>query len=184
MNRSRGRPRRETAGVSPDDILREALDLLRSAGIDGFTMRALAARMQLNPMTIYHHFGDRDGLISAMADRVYAGVSETPGGTVRARLESLLRAYHAEVLRHPDLTLLIFSRPPAFPSHARRITEDIARLLVDTGLTTEKSRLWVSILVDFTHGAAIATAMANRSGAAPSDDEEYDYGKVLAELMS
>ena len=167
-----------------DDMLIAALDLLGAAGVEGFTMRALAARLQVNPMTIYHHFGDRDGLIAAMADRVYAGIPAPATGTPRARIEALLRAYHAEVLHHPGLTLLIFSRPPVFPNQARRITDSIARLLVEAGLTAQRSRLWVDILVDFTHGAAVAAAMASRFGPAGPSAGDSHYGQALAELLN
>ena len=51
-------------------MLSAALRLLDSQGVEGFTMRSLAHSLGVTPMTIYHHFGDRDGLIAAMADRV------------------------------------------------------------------------------------------------------------------
>ena len=184
MNRPRGRPSRQSAIVSRDDMLTIALDLLGSTGVGGFTMRALAARLQVNPMTIYHHFGDRDGLIAAMADRVYSGIIEPADGTFRSRIEGLLQAYYTEVLRHADLALLIFGNPAAFPNQARRITNAIARLLVSAGMTPSKSRLWVGILIDFTHGAAIAVAMASRSEAGKAGLEDYDYAQALCELMN
>lgn len=181
MNRPRGRPPRNATAVSREDLLSTALDLLDAKGVDAFTMRALAERFQVNPMTIYHHFGDRDGLIAAMAERVYCGVSAPVSGAPRDRIEALLRAYHAQVLRHPGLTLLIFSRPTVFPEQARRITEDIARFLVEVGLSPARARLWVNILVDFTHGAAVASAM---SGRPEGSDMETDYDATLVELLN
>ena len=184
MTRPRGRPGREVATVSRDGMLTGALDLLGTLGAGGFTMRALAARLGVTAMTLYHHFGDRDGLISAMADQAYRGVSDPGEGTPRRRIEGILQAYYARVVNHPDLTLLIFGRPNALPAEALRITEIIAQLLIDAGMTPQRSRLWVGILVDFTHGAAIAVAMAtNREGAAP-DPRGDEYALALAELMN
>nr|WP_282189320.1 TetR/AcrR family transcriptional regulator [Azospirillum endophyticum] len=159
-----------------------ALDLVDTHGVDAFTMRTLAGRLQINPMTIYHHFGDRDGLIGAMSERVYCGVSAPPAGDPRSRIDTLLRAYHGQVLNHPGLTLLIFSRPTVFPEQAQRITEEIAQLLVEAGLSPQKTRLWVNILVDFTHGAAIATAIGGRCNSEASGSQD-DYDKALAELL-
>ena len=184
MKRPRGRPARDAAGVSRDKMLTEALDLLGTVGAEGFTMRALAARLGVNPMTFYHHFGDRDGLISAMADQAYSSISDPEEGTPRIRIAGVLRAYYARILSHPDLTLLIFRRPKAFPREARRITEVIAQLLVEAGMTPQRSRLWVGILVDFTHGAAIAVAMAMHSENNAAGDKAYDYAQALAELMN
>lgn len=182
MNRPRGRPPRDKASLSPEDMLATALDLLDAKGAKAFTMRALAERLLVNPMTIYHHFGDRDGLIEAMSERVYRNVSAPAAGTPRGRIEALLRAYHAQILRHPGLTLLIFNLPTVFPEQARRITEDIVALLAEAGLSSQRSRLWVNILVDFTHGAAVATAMGGRpsfEGSGP--DNGYD--EALSELL-
>ncbi|MDD7970811.1 TetR/AcrR family transcriptional regulator [Roseinatronobacter alkalisoli] len=185
MNRPRGRPPRDSPTVSRDDMLTAALHLLDTKGVAAFTMRALATRLQVNPMTIYHHFGDRDALVAAMAERVYSSVSAPDSGGSLRRIEALMRAYHGQVLRHPGLTLLVFSLPEVFPQQARRITDDIAQLLIDAGLTAQKARLWVNILVDFTHGAAIATAMG--AHAEPKDRDAFcddDYADALRALLT
>ncbi|WP_374940211.1 TetR/AcrR family transcriptional regulator [Pedomonas mirosovicensis] len=78
--RGRGRPSGGTESVSPAKILSEALGLLDSKGLEGLTMRALAMRVGISPMTIYHHFQDRDGLIRALGDMVYSDVDAPPGG--------------------------------------------------------------------------------------------------------
>jgi len=182
MTRPRGRPPRAKAPVSREAMLTAALKLLDTKGVKAFSMRTLAERLQVNPMTIYHHFGDRDGLISAMSDRVYAGVSAPASGSPRDRIEVLLRTYYARVLKHPGLTLLIFSRPAVFPEQAQRITGEIARLLAESGQTGQRARLWLNILVDFTHGAAVATAMGERSEGGEARSER-EYRKALGELL-
>ncbi|KFB11424.1 TetR/AcrR family transcriptional regulator [Nitratireductor basaltis] len=182
MTRPRGRPHRNRAPASRERILDAALELLDTGGIEGFTMRALADRLQVNPMTIYHHFGDRDGLVDALSEHVYAEVSAPASGAFLERMRSLLQAYHERVLAHPGLTLLIFSQPAVFPRQAQRITDEIKLLLAEAGLPSAMSRLWLNILVDFTHGAAIASAMGDRSSSATRDAKE-DYDKTLSVLL-
>jgi AcrR family transcriptional regulator len=182
MTRPPGRPHRDKAPASRDQILMIALELLDTGGVEAFTMRALADRLQVNPMTIYHHFGDRDGLIDALSEHVYAEVSAPAAGTFHDRIRSLLNAYHDRVISHPGLTLLIFRQPAVFPRQAQRITDDIDQLLVEAGLPSARSRLWLNILVDFTHGAAIAAAMGDRSNSAVSGAKD-DYDKTLTELL-
>lgn len=148
-------------------------------------MRALAERLGVNPMTIYHHFGDRDGLIKSLADEAYAGVLAPSFTEGLERLEALLCAYHQVVVRHPGLTLLIFSRPEVFPPQAQRITDEVFQLLSNAGLKERALELWVNILVDFTHGAALATAMVG--GKEPADshtDTVPSYAEGLAELLT
>lgn len=186
MNRPRGRPTRSHAIPSRESMLSSCLEFLDAEGVDAFTMRALAMRLQVNPMTIYHHFRDRDGLIEAMSEYVYRGVSAPESGPPQFRIKGLLQSYHSQVLKHTGLALLIFSSQTAFPDQARRITEELVQLLNETGMPSERSQLWVSILVDFTHGAAIATATSRRtsaqgsSGGASADD---GYSEALEELL-
>ncbi|HEY8575233.1 MAG TPA: TetR/AcrR family transcriptional regulator [Devosia sp.] len=183
--RGPGRPSANTEAVSPSKILSEALAILDAKGLEGLTMRALAARVGINPMTIYHHFVDRDGLTRALADSVYSAVHPPEDGDPRARVAGLIAAYHSEVLKHPALTLAIFSRPSVFPGHARRITSDLNKLLEEAGLSPDRSQLWGHILVDYTHGAALAVALAGEhnlsQSPSPNTGDSFDDG--LNELL-
>lgn len=181
MTRPRGRPAKDMAAPARQTMLAMALELLDAKGVEPFTMRAVAAHLRVNAMTIYHHFGDRDGLIAAMADHAYADVSAPEAGHPLDRIAALMLAYHARVLRHPSLALLVFRGGKSFPAQARRITDDLSNLLADTGLTARKRRLWLAILVDFTHGAAIATATGGQSAPALQDPDPYE--DALAEVL-
>ncbi|GHC40326.1 TetR family transcriptional regulator [Gemmobacter nanjingensis] len=182
MKRPRGRPPRAEAPVSRDDIVEAALDLLDREGANALTMRALAERLGINPMTIHHHFGGRDGLIGAISDVAYTQVTAPVDGTPIDRISGLLKAYHAQVLRHPALTMLIFSRPIVFPQQADRITKEISALLAEIGLPTHRTEPWRDILVDFTHGAALATAMNGR-GLNCASSEDQGFTIALGELL-
>ena len=148
-------------------------------------MRALATRVGISPMTIHYHFKDRDGLIKALANQVYSDVSAPAKGDVRSRVIGLLTAYRAKVVRHPALSLAIFSRPAVFPDHARRITADLTDLLGALGAAPDRAILWVHILVDYTHGAALAVAMRGEDGRPESliDCLDEGYEKGVAELL-
>lgn len=159
--------------------------MLDAQGLEGLTMRALATRVGINPMTIYYHFKDRDGLIKALANHVYSDVAAPETGDVRSRVVGLLTAYRAKVVRHPALSLAIFSRPAVFPDHAKRITADLTGLLGALGAPPKRALLWVHILVDYTHGAALAVAMRDEAGRpeSPIDYLDEGYEKGVAELL-
>ena len=76
MTRPRGRPARGQ-GVTRDAILDAALDLLDEDGDAGLTMRALAARLGVTPMSLYHHVTDRAGLLRALSDRLASPAEST-----------------------------------------------------------------------------------------------------------
>jgi AcrR family transcriptional regulator len=157
MSRPRGRPA-AGEGVQREAILAAALALLDDDGAQ-FGMRALAARLGVSPMSLYHHVGDRAGLLQALSDQVYGAVLDGGDATVdeRTQVRALLTRYHDAVGRHPQLTLAIFAEPAAFAGTARRITERLTELL--SALTPEQL-LWRDILVDHAHGSGLALCAA------------------------
>lgn len=158
MTRPRGRPV-HGKGVTRDAILATALTLLDESGGHGLTLRALATRLGVTPMSLYHHVGDHTGLLQALSDRVYAEVLEGVGESAdhRAEIRGLLTRYYQAVGRHPQLTLAIFAAPAAFAGVTRQVTNRLATLLA--GITAEPI-LWRDILVDHAHGSGLALASA------------------------
>jgi len=145
--------------VTRDHILATALTLLDESGGHGLTLRALATRVGVTPMSLYHHVGDHAGLLRALSDRVYAQALEAVGESPdpRAEIRELLIRYYHAVGRHPQLTLAIFATPEAFAGVSRQITNRLSTLLA--GITAEPS-LWRDILVDHAHGSGLALASA------------------------
>lgn len=158
MNRPRGRPA-QGKGVTRDDILTAALTLLDDGGGQGLTMRALAARLGVTPMSLYHHVEDLAGLLRALSDRVYAGVLEGVGTKAgqRAQVQRILTRYHDAVGSHPQLTLAIFAEPRALAGASRQVTERLTALL---GEMTAEPLLWRDILIDHAHGSGLALVSA------------------------
>jgi len=184
LKRRAGRPARGKAAVTPGTILDAALALLDAGGSGALTMRALGLRLKVNPMTIHHHFGGRDGLIAALGDRVYADVSPPADLSARRRLEGLLRAYREQVRRHPALTLEVFQSPAAFPAQARRISELLVALLSELGLSHARAVLWRDVLVDYLHGAALAEALSALPDAPSGSAPEDPLGELIATVLS
>lgn len=156
MTRPRGRPA-HGKGVARDDILSAALTLLDECGGQGLTMRALATRLGVTPMSLYHHVGDQAGLLRALSDRVYAEALGGAGELAdhREEIRGLLTRYHYAVGHHPQLTLAIFATPEAFAGVTRQITDRLVTLLAEI---TDEPVLWRDILVDHAHGSGLALA--------------------------
>lgn len=81
-------------------ILDAAHALLRESGADGFTIRRLAARCGYAAPSIYHHFGDKTGLLDAVLEEVFQGLlsdlergpaHEDPVARVRAQFATIVR---------------------------------------------------------------------------------------------
>jgi len=181
MTRPRGRPARGQ-GVPRDAILDAALALLDEDGDAGLTMRALAARLGVTPMSLYHHVTDRAGLLRALSDRLYGDVLlgvDAAGGPIDG-IRMLLSRYYDAVVTHPQLTLAIFAEPAAFAGASREITERLTALLAGV---TPAPLLWRDILVDHAHGSGLALIVA-RGDAARVDALRHAYRQALDCLLA
>lgn len=181
MTRPRGRPVQGN-GVARSDILAVALALLDEGGGKGLTMRALAQRLGVTPMSLYNHVVDRKGLLLALSDQVYGDVLEGVPSQAEPRTEirTLLTRYHDAVARHPHLTLAIFAEPEAFAGVTRQITERLGLLL--TAITPEHL-LWRNLLIDHAHGSGLAFTAA-RGDQQLADSMREQYRQALDCLLS
>jgi AcrR family transcriptional regulator len=145
--------------VARNDILEAAIAVLDERGGRGLTMRALAARLGVTPMSLYRHVTDHAGLLVAISDRVYGEVLEATRREAdpRTEISALLNRYHAAVGRHPQLTMAIFAETEAFAGVTRQITDRLGSLLE---AITQAPLLWRDILVDHAHGSALALSAA------------------------
>ncbi|MFJ3384868.1 MULTISPECIES: TetR/AcrR family transcriptional regulator [unclassified Curtobacterium] len=104
-------------------IVDAAAELLAEQGPAGVTTRAVAAAAGVQAPTIYRQFGDKDGLLEAVADQVFA--SYVAGKTVPDDVdpvEHLRDSFHAHIafgLANPGLTALFSD-----PLRAHSSTED------------------------------------------------------------
>lgn len=184
--KKRGRPK-GGAQISHELILSAAFDLLYRCGHQGLSMRALARELGVTPMALYSHFSDRDALVRGMSDAIYAQVVrkfESTEGKPLPQLESLLSLYYEAVVQFPNLTVLIFASPTEFSKETQQINHHLSNLLAKSKLKISKKKMWLEILVDFTHGSALATASAQHPNKNFVETQKLRYQRQLAELLS
>ncbi|RKE17050.1 TetR/AcrR family transcriptional regulator [Streptomyces sp. TLI_171] len=70
-------PSREAADSPRRRIVEAAIELLESGGPDAVSTRAVAAAAGMQPPAIYRHFGDKEGLLEAVAEYGYAQFLES-----------------------------------------------------------------------------------------------------------
>ncbi len=151
---TRGRPRANQPKLSRDHILDAALALLAEAGLRAFTMRALARRLGVDPMAMYHYFSDKDALLGAAAERSFAAIRpRMPAtGDWRARLRALARAYLRTLHRSRELLLFVTEAGRVSAPFDEHFFEAIAPL----GLSARDQRTCRDALVDLLHGASLS----------------------------
>ena len=122
-----------------ESILAAAEAILARGGEDALSIRELCARVGVTAPTVYHHFGDKDGLVAEVVDACFAEFDQAlADGAVPADpvdgLSAEFERYVAYGVAHPAHYRLLFQRrlpkptPSALASYARleRMVADIA----------------------------------------------------------
>ncbi|MEU4313871.1 TetR/AcrR family transcriptional regulator [Nocardia sp. NPDC024068] len=96
-------------------ITRTAVTLADHAGLEGLTMRRLAAELGVTTAALYRHIGDRDRLLASMTDLVLTETPPSPPDQAgwRARMRYEAQQEWQLYRRHPWLlAVLARIRPP------------------------------------------------------------------------
>ncbi|MEA2677578.1 MAG: hypothetical protein QOJ81_1719 [Chloroflexota bacterium] len=94
--------------LSRERVVRAAIALADSDGIDGVSMRRLALALGVEAMSLYHWFPNKDALLGAMVDAVFGEMARPDSeGDWRPQMRAAaIDAYHV-LLRHPWAAKLI-----------------------------------------------------------------------------
>lgn len=113
--------------LSRERVIAAAMELADADGIAALTVRALATRLEVRPMSLYHHVANKDELLDALVEQVYAEM-ERPDPTAGDWRSELLRrgeSMRAVLLRHPWAMWLLETRTaperPATLGHAEAV---------------------------------------------------------------
>jgi AcrR family transcriptional regulator len=136
---SASRARETGSGSTREALVRAAETILARGGEEALSIRELCARVGVTAPTIYHHFGDKDGLVAEVVDACFAefdhalATGPAPADPVDALAWGFER-YVAYGVEHPAHYRLLFQRrlpaptPSALASYGRleRLVEAIA----------------------------------------------------------
>ncbi|MBF6327558.1 TetR/AcrR family transcriptional regulator C-terminal domain-containing protein [Nocardia transvalensis] len=114
---------RRTAVKAPltrDRVLAVAVELADEKGVSALTMRALAERLGVEAMSLYHHVRNKDDILDGMVDAVFAEI-DTPAESFDWRTAMRQRAVslRAVLIRHPWAIALMDSRADPGPATLR-----------------------------------------------------------------
>jgi len=114
-----------------DSLLAAALEMMEADGIDTVSMRKLAERVGVSRSAPYHHFRDKQDLLSAIAEAGFykqdALLSQLEGLEGRARLMGLMRSYIEFAAEHGEQYNLMYGRELWRQGNATPSLEVVAR---------------------------------------------------------
>jgi TetR/AcrR family transcriptional regulator, tetracycline repressor protein len=155
-------------GLSKTAVVRAALDVLDDAGIDGVTVRAVAARLGVQAPALYWHVRDKRALLDEMATEIWRQVSaevaalpaDLPWDQVMAAFAAVTRR---ALLAHRD-GAKVFSGTYLTDASALEAQEDrFARMVADGFSVADATRAY-SLLYSFTIGFCIEEQAAAQAG--------------------
>ncbi|MFG3340006.1 GntR family transcriptional regulator [Glycomyces sp. NPDC048151] len=118
----RGRAGEQAAELTREQVLAEAVAMADAEGLEAVSMRAVAGRCGVAPMSLYRFVEDKEDLVSAMADAVYGSARFERDGAApwRSQAESLCRELWRLHRAHPWLgRTQPLTRPLPLPSVIR-----------------------------------------------------------------
>ncbi|MCR1781164.1 TetR/AcrR family transcriptional regulator C-terminal domain-containing protein [Nocardioides carbamazepini] len=134
------------AQLTPDRVVSAALDLTRERGIDGWSLRDLAATLDTWPNTVSYHVGTREQVCQAVVERVVGEMTNPPADLPwQDWFRSFLRDGRDVLLRYRGVARRLCRDGPAVPS-AMPIMERGLTRLIDGGFGDDAPRAYSLLL--------------------------------------
>lgn len=95
------------AQINRDDLVRAAVDMIESGGVDGFSMHKLAAAFGVKTPSLYRYFRNRTDLLRAINTETFRGLFRAmqpaleSDGSPADRARRIAQAYRAYAHAHP-----------------------------------------------------------------------------------
>ncbi|MFI1172832.1 TetR/AcrR family transcriptional regulator [Streptomyces melanogenes] len=103
------------APLSRERIVQAAIQLADADGLDGVSLRKVAAALNVGPMRLYGYIDTKEELLDLMVDAVHAEIRPT-GDSWREVLRSLAEGMRQAAHRHEWLADLLGGRPQLGPN--------------------------------------------------------------------
>jgi AcrR family transcriptional regulator len=166
--------------LNRDRVLRTAVDLADSSGVEALTMRRLGDELGFEAMSLYRHVASKQDLLNGMLDLVLAEWQlPVRGGDWQAAVRTSASSVHEALRRHPWAARLLMTGSHIRPERLRYMEALLARLR-DAGFDAAATYHVYHLLDGYIFGfslpiatstskrARIATSAHSRSGSTSS----------------
>jgi AcrR family transcriptional regulator len=174
--------------LSPDQVVKAAIEIADDDGMGAVTMHAVAARLGFTPMALYRYFPNKEALCDAIVD---AGMGLPPRRTTaragwRVEATRWAHAKRAMLCARPWLAELPFVAAPHGPNWLSWL-EAIADPLSRTGLSAADVGQMISVIDGYTRGASDTSISLARVRARGGSEAEWaaavgaDLGRAIGD---
>jgi AcrR family transcriptional regulator len=143
-------------GLTRSAIVRAAIAIADSEGLDAVSMRRVAAALDVRPMSLYTHVASKDDLLDLMLNEVVAEVlvPEPLPDDWREAMRVVADASYRAFVAHA-WALEAFGRRPHVGPNVLRHAEQSAAAIAPLGLGPDEAWLVLGIVDEFTLGHAV-----------------------------
>lgn len=158
-----------------------ATAVVRDGGYEGMTIRSLAARLGVSPMSLYRHVRDKDDLLDEVVDVLLGEVwrPQTSEDEWRAWIAEAADRLRRFLVGQPA-ALHVYLAHPVVSVSARDRMEAMMRVLARAGLAGEPAGRAYGAIHTYTVGFAALEASRSRSSGAETETQTDDLVRRLA----
>lgn len=186
--RRTGRPKAGEERLTPERIYATALALIDADGVEAMRMRRLAQALDVDPMALYRHVPDKDGIIRGVVGLVFEDLAEGFTGEAaegaqddlswQAQVRAFADAFYAMALAHPHVVIYLVTHAEVRSLAVLAANERLYGALADAGLRAEQVVDAADLIVDYLHGYILSA----QSGCLGSGEERRTMLELLAEM--
>lgn len=163
--------------LSSKEIYATALRLIDAEGVEGLSMRKLAAELDVNPMSVYHHVPSKTVLLRDICAMNASRLRLPPDDDTPwpEQLRALGHAYRSLARAHPSLWNYTQLHPEVIP-HEVDLWEVLNRCLIAAEVPAERLAQVRKALFAFVSGfiSAEATGALDLHGGQADPDETFE----------
>lgn len=170
-----------TTQLSRDRILVAALRIADERGLDGLSMRALAADLGAPPMSLYRHIADKDAILDGMMGLMLGEIASVEDHADWATgLRGWALGFRAVARRHPGAFTLFASRPVTAYLAGREATEAGLAMLRAAGFDATTAARALRTVVRYVVGFSLGDSAG--AGAGAKEEAAADLRTGLPDL--
>lgn len=169
---------------SVDEVVAAATAITDTDGLDALTIRAVARRLSIAPMTVYTHVPGRAELLDCMLDDAYLRMhlTDTARQPWRHRVAAVADDNRRLYRAHPWAAKISTVRPPLGPGQLAKYEHELAAF-DDTDVDDMTRDSALTFVLDFVRIAMLAEvdAAARQAASGVADQQWWDAaGPLLA----
>ena len=156
--------------LSRDRVLTAAIDVADAGGVASLTIRSLADKLGVKPMSVYHYVANKDEILDAIVDLVFAEIDlPRAGGDWRAEMRRRAVSARQVLRRHPWAIALLQSRTSPGPATLRHHDAFIGTLRA-AGFSIVMTAHAFAAIDSYVYGFALSEAALPIHGPEPVPD--------------